>query len=74
MSRRRGKRRSKRQFTSTHHIYPRSRRIKGTKNLTIELWWEKHTLWHALFGNMTIDEIIVFLQRVRRAAIHRGRA
>lgn len=67
------KRRGRRQFRTTHHVYPKNRHIKGTKNLTIELWWEKHKLWHALFGNMTIDEIIVFLQRVRRATYHKAR-
>jgi len=55
-----------------HHLIPKSRRrnYKNKKVLDIQkvlvLWNEKHQALHTLFGNMTLDEIILTLQRIRR--------
>lgn len=51
-------------FLSRHHCYPLFRmkkqgapKVKHRK-LTIRLWRTKHTFWHYLFYNATIDEVI----------------
>lgn len=58
-----------------HHLIPKERKNKKTvfKNQTslhidtvLKLWRDKHDHWHALFGNMTLDECIEVLQRMRR--------
>lgn len=51
-------------FLSGHHCYPLER-LKSNKppkvkhkHLKIKMWRSKHTLWHFLFHNATIDEVI----------------
>ena len=53
-------------FLSRHHCYPLER-LKSSnppkvkhKHLTIKLWRSRHTDWHMLFKNATIDEIIEY--------------
>lgn len=61
-----------------HHLIPKER--KKLKTVTqnqaslhidsvLKLWRDKHTHWHALFGNMTLDEAIEVLQRIKRIKI-----
>jgi len=57
----------KRKYLNRHHLTPRSR---GGSSLESNLLWidiERHRAWHAVFGNMTLDEVISLLKRVRRA-------
>lgn len=51
-----------------HHLTPkcRVRRGKLRMSLTIRLKRVRHNEWHRVFGDMTLDEIIDLLQRVRR--------
>lgn len=67
-------------FKTRHHVIPKERKKKKTlsKNqshlfidATIVLWRDKHDSWHHLFKNMTLDEIIECLQRVRRKCLKR---
>lgn len=50
-----------------HHLVPRSR--QGTNNVwnLLLIDCERHTWWHKVFGNRTLDEVISLLIRVRRA-------
>lgn len=59
---------------SRHHLVPKERKKDKTDrqnqvNLHIDatfiLWRDKHDSWHHLFKNMTLDEIIECLQRVK---------
>ena len=49
-------------FLSKHHDLAEKR--KGTKTLSniVLLWYDRHSSWHALWGLMTISEIICFLR------------
>ena len=55
-----------------HHLIPKSRRNDyKTKKVhetsrVLKLWEDKHNMWHYLFKNMTLDEIIVTLNRIRK--------
>lgn len=64
--------RNKRQ-SSRHHLYPKSRIKDGSirncsvlYDYTLRLWRDKHSYWHFLFGNMSIEEIIICLQRIQK--------
>lgn len=53
-----------------HHLRPRSR---GGESLESNLLWidiEKHQSWHVIFKNLTLDEVISLLKRVKRAKDH----
>jgi hypothetical protein len=52
---------------STHHLIPKSRGGKTERTNELRLWRDRHDLFHKLFGNRTLPEIIVLLQRVQRA-------
>lgn len=60
---------------SRHHLIPKDRVRKGTHKkdeskqhyeAILKLWRDRHDAWHFLFKNMTLDEIIKCLQRVKR--------
>lgn len=64
---------------SRHHIYPKSRhrelRGKIPSNMlekTIKMFHTKHEYWHLIFGNLTIDEIIELLIRVKSLIKNKG--
>lgn len=55
-----------------HHLIPKSRKhdykhkqVCETSRVLI-LWDNRHENWHFLFNTMTLDEIIITLNRVRR--------
>lgn len=57
-----------------HHVIPQERRKKKNHkedqsglhtDSTLKLWQDRHNAWHTLFKNMTLDEIIICLQKVR---------
>ncbi len=58
------------QRLSRHHITPKSRRgdIHNVNEVehVLYLWRNRHDSWHFLFKNMTLDEIIETLTRVKR--------
>lgn len=49
---------------SRHHCYPLERFRKGNppkskhRHLILRLWSSRHSYWHCLFANATIDEVI----------------
>lgn len=58
-----------------HHLIPKERHKLKTASVNqanlhidtvLKLWRDKHDYWHKLFGNMTLDEIIEVLQRIKR--------
>lgn len=60
---------------SRHHLIPKERVKKGTHktdqskkhhDAVLKLYRDKHDAWHFLWGNMTLDEIIKCLQRIKR--------
>ena len=57
-----GKRRG---YLTRHHIVPQSR--KGTDDPwnILHLYHTRHEIWHRLFGNRNIPEIIALLKRVQ---------
>jgi len=66
--------------TTRHHLIPKQRQKKKTykENQTdlhldsvLKLWREKHDAWHLLFKNMTLDEIILCLYKVKMACLSR---
>lgn len=57
-----------------HHLIPKERAKQKTHkqdqsemhlDTVLKLWRDKHDAWHYLFKNMTIDEIIICLMRVK---------
>ncbi len=49
-----------------HHLKPRSRKGKSVKNNLLLFKKERHYLWHLLFGNLTLYEVIITLIRLAR--------
>jgi len=50
-----------------HHLKPKSRGGQKVESNLLLIDMTVHNWWHKRFGNMTLDEIIELLQRVRRA-------
>ena len=69
MSRKRKRRNKKRRrhYLTRHHLIPRSRGGKDNRRNILMLEARKHEVWHILFGNLTIDEAIELLIRVKKA-------
>jgi hypothetical protein len=55
----------KKHWRSRHHLTPRSVGGNNDPSNILILWNEKHEMWHRLFGNHTLEEIIEILQKVR---------
>ena len=55
---------------SRHHLRPRSRKGKSTPDNLLTLRIETHELWHRMFQNRTISEVILLLARIQRAKEH----
>lgn len=58
-----------------HHLIPKERQKKKTHgqnqvklhfDAVLKLWRERHSAWHFLFGNMTLDEIEECMRRIKR--------
>ncbi len=49
-----------------HHLKPGSRKGKSVKNNLLLFKRERHYLWHLLFGNLTLYEVIITLIRLAR--------
>ena len=54
---------------NSHHIIPETR--GGSKVLENQfiMWNDRHEAWHMLFGEMTLNEIIELLQRIKHAKL-----
>lgn len=63
--RRRGVR-CRKAFISRHHLCPKSRGGSMSDSNLLKLWRDRHDMWHDLFGNRTLDEIIAVLVRIKR--------
>ena len=48
-----------------HHIIPKCREGKKDPGNVLKLKRDKHDAWHDLFDNMTLDEIIIYLERLQ---------
>jgi len=57
----------KRKSRTSHHIIPKSRGGKIHSENQFVMWNDRHEAWHLLFGEMTLDEIIETLQRIKHA-------
>lgn len=55
-----------------HHLIPKCRKENYKKKIicetsrTLMLWENSHKNWHFLFGTMTLQEIILTLQRIHK--------
>jgi hypothetical protein len=54
-----------RRTLTKHHLIPKSRGGNKSEENLLQMWSDKHHLWHELWGNRTIDEIIVLLQKIK---------
>ena len=54
-----------------HHLTPRSRGGHSNPENLITLDVSRHICWHFLFGNLTIDEVIEMLKRLKRCQKNR---
>jgi hypothetical protein len=54
-------------FRNRHHLKPKSRGGSGLENNLLLMDMRRHNMWHQLFDNLTLDEVIELLIRVRRA-------
>ena len=50
-----------------HHILPVSRQGKTIRSNILRLKAYKHRVWHLVFKNKTLEEVIMLLIRVHRA-------
>lgn len=60
---------SKHRGRNKHHLVPKSRIKAGVKPLPRNLLLidiERHVAWHKLFREMTLDEAISLLKRLRK--------
>jgi hypothetical protein len=52
-------------FKDEHHLTPRSRGGKSIGSNLIDFDAYRHSAWHLLFKNLTLDEVIDLLVRLR---------
>jgi len=50
-----------------HHLLPRSRGGEKTTDNLLLIHIDRHQKWHSLFGNRSLEEVILLLVRVHRA-------
>lgn len=65
MSRKRVKKWERNGRKNKHHLTPRSRGGNSNPSNICFLDIERHNALHFLFGNRTLDEIIILLQKLR---------
>ena len=53
-----------------HHLTPKSRGGEHSPSNLLLIKEERHNLWHQLWGNRTLDEILDLLTRMARAKNH----
>lgn len=52
-------------FKTDHHLQPRVRGGKDVKSNLLELDAYRHAAWHLLFKELTLDEVIDLLKRLK---------
>jgi len=69
----------KKDFKDRHHLVPKARhrdlKIHYTKDdihRTLVMWRHRHTAWHAIWRDRTLDEVIEILIRVRKIVKKKG--
>lgn len=53
-------------FNTDHHLRPSSRGGDSREPNIIQLDAYRHSAWHLLFSNLTIDEVIMLLKRLKQ--------
>ena len=61
-------------FRNRHHLRPKSRGGDARFSNMLLMDMKRHAMWHILFGNLTLDEVIELLIRVRRAKRNSSKA
>jgi hypothetical protein len=61
-----GKRKKHYQGRSYHHLIPKSRNGEYTPSNLLLMQVERHKIWHKLFGNRTLSEVINLLIRLKK--------
>ena len=51
--------------TNHHHLTPRSRGGKNVCSNLLQMDYNRHSAWHLLFQNLTLEEIIALLKRLK---------
>lgn len=72
MSLKNKERRKNKRKRNKHHLIPKSRGGKKSKENLLLIDMERHEAWHRLWGNRTLDEVIELLLRVKSAKQHQG--
>ena len=54
-------------YMSRHHLIPKIRGGTYSKRNILNLWRDRHNLWHNIFADLTLDEIIKMLDKGRYA-------
>jgi len=72
MSKKKGSRKWEREWMfNEHHLVPKVCGGKANPQNLITLDISRHVCWHFLFGNLTIDEVIEMLERLKRCQKNR---
>lgn len=53
-------------YRNHHHLIPKSRGGSSQPQNLLLLWNSKHEMWHQIFGNLTLTEIINLLIEVEK--------
>ena len=53
-------------FTNSHHLTPRSKGGSSDSSNILRFDALRHLLWHKLFGNKTLEQVIALLQRMSK--------
>lgn len=49
-----------------HHLVPKSRGGSAAPSNLLLIDIDRHRVWHKLFGNLTLEEVIRLLQRLQK--------
>lgn len=66
------KMKKRRRWRNRHHLRPRSRRGGNNCQNLLYIDGRVHQMWHLVFKNRTLDEVIALLIRVKRAKEHQS--
>ena len=62
-----GKMKHRYHHKNRHHLIPRSRGGGNDRRNLLLIKIDRHETWHRLFGNLTLNEVIGLLIRLKRA-------
>lgn len=49
-----------------HHLRPKCRGGRDDESNLLLIYTERHEMWHKLFGERTLEEVLRLLRRVKR--------